>query len=173
FNTLLQEQICRPLQLTNTFNSTDHHIVSTKVAEGYNPTSVDGNYTRNQFIDLTIGRRIFSTATDLFYWGQTMSNETLFSAKARKKIQQNYLGHLNTPWSYGYGWVVYGKGDQFRMGDLGIDAPYLIHGGRTEGYKAMLIVIDDGRLIVSFLMNTGDQVNEMDLARKVVGLLWK
>ncbi|MEM6726532.1 MAG: serine hydrolase domain-containing protein [Bacteroidota bacterium] len=168
FNAILQEQICQPLNLVNTFNATDNKNIYRKVAEGYNPTPVDENYTRNQFIDLTVGRRIFSTATDLFRWGQAMGNEALFSAKAKEKMHQNYVGRLNPQLSYGYGWVVYGKGEQFEMGNLEIDVPYLIHGGRTEGFKAMLVVIDGGQQIVSFLVNHGDQINEMELANQVI-----
>lgn len=57
------------------------------------------------------------------------------------------------------------------MVDLGIDLPYIIHGGSTEGYKAMLININDSEYVISFLSNVGNQTEEIELAKTVVKLL--
>ena len=57
------------------------------------------------------------------------------------------------------------------MGDLGIDLPYLIHGGSTDGFKAMLVNIDRGELVISFLSNVGNKTNELELVQKMVNLI--
>jgi hypothetical protein len=59
------------------------------------------------------------------------------------------------------------------MGDLGIDTPYIIHGGSTDGYKAMLININQGAYVISFLSNVGNRTNEMQLAQKITKILMK
>ena len=72
---------------------------------------------------------------------------------------------------YGYGWVIYGAGDSYRMGDLNIKDSYIIHGGATEGFKSMLININEGDYVISFLSNVGDKTDEMDLAKKITHIL--
>ena len=75
--------------------------------------------------------------------------------------------------SYGYGWVLVGAGEKSMMGDLGITKPYIIHGGKTDGYKAMLININGGEYVISFLSNVGGRTQEMELAQKIVNILIK
>ncbi|MEM8939182.1 MAG: hypothetical protein AAGC64_07535 [Bacteroidota bacterium] len=57
------------------------------------------------------------------------------------------------------------------MGNLGTDRKYIIHGGNTEGFKSMLINLENGEYIITFLANTGDQTNELELTRKITSLL--
>lgn len=75
--------------------------------------------------------------------------------------------------SYSYGWVVFDKDNRGEMGDLGISRPYIIHGGSTDGYKAMLININRGEYVISFLSNVGDLTQEMQLAQKIINILIK
>ena len=51
------------------------------------------------------------------------------------------------------------------MGQLPLEVPYLIHGGKTDGYKAMLININHGQYH-QLLSNVVDRTNEMELATK-------
>ena len=85
----------------------------------------------------------------------------------------DHLSNIGVNFSYGYGWVVYGEKEKFSMGDLGIDQPYIIHGGSTEGYKAMLVIINGGEHILSLLSNVGDRTNEMELSKAIVQVLNK
>ena len=171
FNALLQEKICVPLELVNTFNSIDNEAVFEHVAEGYLYDENSNEWKSNSFIDLTLGRRIFSTSLDLQKWGMAMTNNRLFRAESRQIMHKNHLAELTGDLSYGYGWVVYQKGESFKMGDLEIDMPYIIHGGETEGYKSMLVVINNGEWVISILANSGNKTNEMELIKRIVTLL--
>ncbi|MTI32152.1 serine hydrolase domain-containing protein [Xanthovirga aplysinae] len=171
FSEILDEKICKPLKLSHTFSPQSREEVHKKVTEAYNYSPQEKKWRRNRFIDLTLGRRIYSTSGDLYKWGKAMSNNSLLSESSLKVMQTNHLSHLGNNISYGYGWVIFDGRGQYKMGNLSINAPYIIHGGSTEGYKAMLVIIDKGKFIISLLANCGDQVNEIHLTQKIVQLL--
>lgn len=171
FAEILQEKITKPLGMENTFSTTSNKAVFPRVAEGYNYIESGAHWERNNFIDLTLGRRIFSTASDLYRWAQAMNDDRLLNKHSRSIMQQNHLSNIGADFSYGYGWVVYGKKEKYRMGDLGIDKPYLIHGGSTEGYKAMLVIINEGEHILTLLSNVGNRTNEMELTKAIIQIL--
>lgn len=168
---LLDEKIVKPLNLKHTFSTTANQEVHKNMVEAYNYQASTQNYQRNHFIDLTLGRRTFSTSYDLYLWGKEMSAPTLLSAKSMQRMHSNHLTTINPSISYGYGWAVFdGEGD-YQMGDLGIDRKYIIHGGATEGFRSMLVNIENGQYIIAFMTNIGDQVNEIALTKKIVNLL--
>ena len=169
FAEILQQKICQPLHLTETFASTANEEIHQRVVEAYQYS--DQHWQRNNFIDLTLGRRIFSTAIDLYRWGQAMNDTRLLSQESLELMQQNHLTSITSNVAYGYGWVVFDGKSRYQMGNLGIDQPYLIHGGATEGYKSMLVNIEKGQYIIAFLSNVGDQTDEIALARKITHLL--
>lgn len=169
FAKILQQKISQPLHLTETFASTSNEALHQRVVEGYQYS--DEHWQRNNFIDLTLGRRIFSTAMDLYRWGQAMNDARLLSQESLALMQQNHLANITPDVAYGYGWVVFDGKSRYQMGDLGIDQPYLIHGGATEGYKSMLIDVEKGRYIIAFLSNVGTQTDEMKLANKITHVL--
>lgn len=171
FENILQKKICEPLRLSHTFSSVDNEEVFQEVAEGYDYSESTGQWVKNNFIDLTLGRRIFSSTRDLYRWGRAMSGSSMLSDTSLKLMQTNHLQNISNDYSYGYGWVVFEQGDQYGMGNLGIDLPYIIHGGSTEGYKSMLVNIDNGAYIISLLANTGSRVNEMKLTEQIVNQL--
>ncbi|WP_159025735.1 serine hydrolase [Aquimarina sp. Aq78] len=172
FSDLLEQKITKPLKLEHTFSTSNNRIVFENVVEGYNYNETSENWMRNQFIDLTLGRRIFSSAEDLYHWGKEMSSPVLFNNKQIELMQTNHLSEINQEISYGYGWVVFDGKRQYRIGDIGVNKKYIIHGGATEGYKSMLINIENGEYIIAFLANTGDQTNELDLAKKIAVILY-
>jgi CubicO group peptidase (beta-lactamase class C family) len=171
FAQLLQEKICQPLQLTQTFASTSNQEVYPKVVEAYTWTEDDEQWHRNNFIDLSLGRRIFSTTPDLHKWSMAMNREGLLSKNSLQLMHTNYLAKLTSDVSYGYGWVVFDGEQPYRMGNLGIDKRCLIHGGSTEGYKAMLVNIERGQYSITLLSNALKQTNEMELTQKIIKLL--
>ena len=171
FGELLLEKICEPLGMQHTFSSSSNEEVFPNVVEAYNYVSETGSWTRNNFIDLTLGRRIFSTAGDLFLWGEAMNDDRLLSKASRDVMLTNHLQGINKNISYGYGWVIFDGAGDYGMGNLGLDANYIIHGGSTEGYKAMLYNINQGEYTVAFLSNVGDKTNEMKMARDVAQIL--
>lgn len=169
FGDLLRLKITDPLEMKNTYSTTDNQQVSENLVSAYN--FIDGEWRENGFIDLTIGRRVFSTSEDLYKWANAMSDTTFLPQLSLDQIKINHLKSLSNNYSYGYGWVIYGRGDSFGMGELPVDLPYIIHGGSTEGFKSILVNVNDGDWIISLLANSGNRANEMELARAVTKIL--
>ncbi len=171
FADLLDQKICKPLELEHTFSAISNTEVFENTVEAYNYSPSEDNWNRNRFIDLTLGRRIFSTAHDLYLWGREMSAPTLLSRQSVNLMKTNHVRDVNPTISYGYGWVVFDGKKKYKMGNLEIDSAYIIHGGATEGFKSMLINIENGEYIIAFLANTGRQTDEMALASNIVKIL--
>ena len=171
FPELLEEKICKPLQLSSTFAATSNQQVHKDVVEGYNYDEESKQWERNNFIDLNLGRRIFSSAPDLHKWAVAMNNESLLTKESLAMMQTNHLADIAPGVSYGYGWAVFDGKKQYQMGNLMIDQRYLIHGGATEGYKSLLVNIEEGAYIIALLSNAGSQTNEIALAQKVINIL--
>jgi hypothetical protein len=100
-----------------------------------------------------------------------MSGEFISKASYRL-MTTNHLKKIEGNISYGYGFVVF-DGGEYAMGNLGIDEEYIIHGGRTEGYKSMLVNVNNGELILAFLTNVGNQVNEIELTQTILKTIIK
>lgn len=173
FSEILKEKLTLPLGLKNTVSESKNEVVISKLAKAYNYQEKTGQWHQNLFIDLSLGRRIFSTASDLNRWAQVMDNPGWLTAKSLQLMQQNHQAEIDENFSYGYGWVVIGGANRSRMVDLGIQQPYIIHGGSTEGYKAMLININKGEYVISFLSNVGNRTEEIQLAQQIVNILIK
>ncbi len=171
FAKLLQDKICKPLSLAHTFATVSNQEVHKSVAEGYHYQPKTGEWLRNQFIDLTLGRRIFSSTQDLYRWGKAVHSTALLNEESRRIMLTNHLVGIDDDISYGYGWVVFDGKKKYSMGNLNIDQEYIIHGGSTEGYKSILVSIDKGDFIVAILSNAGDQADEPALAQSIVHLL--
>ncbi|MEM6643607.1 MAG: serine hydrolase domain-containing protein [Bacteroidota bacterium] len=171
FAELLDQKICKPLGLKHTFSTISDTEVFENTVEAYNYSPSTAKWNRNKFIDLTLGRRIFSSAYDLYLWGREVSSPTLLSQQSTQLMMTNHTYGVVPNISYGYGWVVFDGRGAYQMGNLEIDKKYIIHGGSTEGFKSMLINIEEGEYIVALLSNTGDQINEMTLASKIVKVL--
>ncbi len=170
FNEILQEKICQPYNLKNTFSETQNQIVHQKVAEAYNYDKGEKSFYRNNFIDLTLGRRIFSTSEDLYKWTRLLNNGKILSKKSYQLMITNHTKSINKNIAYGYGFVV-SDGGNYQMGNINIEKPYIIHGGATEGYKAMLTNVNKGEIIVTHLSNIGHQTNELKLTKKIIHIL--
>lgn len=171
FSEILESKICAPLGLNETFSTTSNETVYENVAEAYIYNETNDSWNRNGFIDLTLGRRIFSSALDLYKWGKAMNDQSFLSESSQTLMQTNHLSDISQDLSYGYGWVVFDGQGSYKMGDLDIDKNYIIHGGNTEGYKSMLVNIENGEYIVAMLSNTGNQTNELLLTQRIVQLL--
>ncbi|SEJ52318.1 CubicO group peptidase, beta-lactamase class C family [Cyclobacterium xiamenense] len=171
FSKILEEKLALPLGLKNTVSESENEVVISKLANAYNYQDETGQWHQNLFIDLSLGRRVFSTASDLNRWAQAMDNPGWLAAESLNLMQQNHQAEIDASFSYGYGWVVIDGENKSRMVDLGTKKPYIIHGGSTEGYKAMLININRGEYVISFLSNVGNRTDEIQLAQQIVNLL--
>ncbi|MGB0524198.1 MAG: serine hydrolase domain-containing protein [Flammeovirgaceae bacterium] len=171
FPEILQEHIAQPLDMHATFSSTVNEEVHQQVVGAYEYQAASNSWKKNDFIDLTLGRRIFSTASDLYRWGKALGSEKLLTTASWEKILTNHVAALTDQVSYGYGWVVFdGKGD-YQMGKLDLNKPYIIHGGNTGGYKSIVLNVNEGEWVVTILSNIGRQTNELALTNKIVQLL--
>lgn len=171
FGELLEHKITGPLGMDFTYSTTSNKEIFDDTVEAYTYDEQGNRWVKNSFIDLTIGRRVFSTAADMYRWGTVISGSTIISDESINNLTTNYLNELHSDLSYGYGWVIYGPNESYSMGDLGIDKPYIIHGGSTEGFKSLLINIDEGEWIISILANSGNRTSEMDLAESILDIL--
>ncbi len=171
FDEILKEKLTSPLGMTQTYSQSSNQITIPNLAVGYSYQEEDQVWLANDFIDLTLGRRIFSTAADLAMWTKEMNEGKVLSEESLTKMKTNHLSEITQDLGYGYGWVTFGPGDNYGMGDLGIDEPYIIHGGNTEGFRAMTININEGDYIISFLTNSGWRTNEMEFAQNIVNNL--
>lgn len=173
FADLLEEKICTPLGLQNTFVPVSRGEVYKDMIDAYTFNAEDSSWRRNSFIDLSIGRRIYSTSRDLYKWALAMDGNEVLTPESLELMQTNQLSEITDVISYGYGWVVHPENSGYGMGNLKTDRPYVIHGGSTEGFKAMVFNIANGETVVAFLSNTGNRTDEMGLAQKVVRIVEK
>lgn len=171
FGQILKEKLTSPLGLDHTVSASKNEETIKYLAKGYNFDDNTGEWLQNPFTDLSLGRRIFSTASDINRWAMVMDNPGYLSAHSLKQMKTNHLTGISKSVSYGYGWVVVDAENKSEMGNLEIELPYIIHGGSTDGYKAMLININNGEFVISFLSNAGDRTRELQLAKQIVHLL--
>ena len=172
FSEILEEKICKPFQIKNTYAAKVREEVHPKLVEAYSYHSDTQKWQSNDYIDLSLGRRIFASSLDLYQWGLIMCDNSLLSKTSLKLMQTNHVKAINPNISYGYGWVVFDGQKEYDMGNLSIDKKYIIHGGATQGYKSMLIIIEQGEFIITFLSNVGDRTNEIQLAQKITHILY-
>lgn len=173
FAEVLKEKLTEPLGLYHTLSEGLNETIIPQLAHAYTYQESTEKWLKTPFIDLSLSRRIFSTPADLNRWAQVMDNPGWLSEISLKLMKQNHLKGINKDFTYGYGWVIFDEGNKSKMGDLGISKPYIIHGGSTDGYKAMLVNINQGEYVISFLSNVGNRTKEMQLAQKIVEILIK
>lgn len=171
FAQVLEKKLTIPLGLKNTLSSSKNEFVVSNLAKAYNYDKTTSEWLENPFIDLSIGRRIFSTPSDLSRWAQVIDNPGWLTKPSLELVQKNHLHGISQDYTYGYGWVIFDKENTSRIGDLDISKPYIIHGGSTDGYKSMLININNNEYIVSFLSNVGDRTDEIEIAKKIINNL--
>ncbi|NQZ76914.1 MAG: serine hydrolase, partial [Ekhidna sp.] len=171
FAEALDSMICQPLGLSDTYSPKNNYEIYERVAKAYDFR--DGRYQKSPFIDYSLGRRIFSTAADMYVWGRELANPSLISEASTSQIFTNHLQSLDPSMSYGYGWVVFdGMGD-YRIGKMDIPGNYAVHGGSTDGYRSIMVIYEGGEWILSLVGNIGDQMNELRIAEEILTILSK
>ena len=173
FAEILQNELAQPLGLINRLSVQTNEVLIPRLAKSYQYQESTKTWQLSPFIDLSLGRRVFSTALDLNKWAQVMDNPGYLSAESLNLMKDNHLKGISDGVSYGYGWVTVDSQNPSKMGDLDIDEPYIIHGGSTDGFKAMLININEGTYVISFLSNVGNRTRELALAQQIVNILKK
>ncbi|MAD96080.1 MAG: hypothetical protein CMB99_02020 [Flavobacteriaceae bacterium] len=170
FDVVLSKNLTKPLGLNQTVAEMHSRNNITNLADGYLFDKTNNHWNKQMDIDLSLGRRIFSTVHDLNRWGQVMSNPGYLSEQSLALMQTNHLAKITKEVSYGYGWAIFDENKGGRMGNLNINKKYIIHGGSTDGYKAMLVNINNNEYVISFLSNHGYE-EELSLTKKIVNIL--
>ncbi|GEM_PF-1485513 len=166
FNSLLQEKIALPLKLEGIFSPNNRQNMGANVALAYELKG--GQWYQNDYIDLSLGRRIFASARDIQLWLEAEGGSQLLSDSLAREVFQNQVADLDSTISYGYGWVPYQAYEHYTMGDLEIDVPYFIHGGSTEGYQSVAVSVNQGETLLVILSNSGNGRQVFDLSKAIL-----
>lgn len=156
FDRLLQEKIAIPLAMHHTSAPMDRREVLKNRARAYEFDEASHSFRANDYIDLSLGRRIYSNAQDLMLWLEAKGGTSLLPDSLAAQVLQNQVGDLDPEMSYGYGWVSFPAEASFKMGDLDLDQAYYIHGGSTEGFQSLAISVNGGETNLVLLSNHGN-----------------
>jgi len=170
FDELLQLKIAKPLKMQALRSPQSRRQVLNHLAIGYQMQA--GEYLANDFIDLSLGRRIFCNAHDMMLWLEADGGVKLLPDSLKPLIRKNMVADLGEANSYSYGWVPYKKGEHFKMGDLDLKQEYLIHGGSTEGYQSLAISVNKGETNLVLLANNGDGRALFERAKSILKELY-
>lgn len=171
----LARYVTDPLGLGDTGYEPGGAVVP-RLAEGYEPTS--GGTTGQTFVhaphrhasNAYAAGGLYSSAPDLLRWSLALHDGALVPPHLQARMQTNHVQGLADPVSYGYGLAVHtGAGGGF--GDIGLDRPYVIHGGAYDGYRSLFVSIDGGAATLVLLSNAGEATDELGLGRAVADLL--
>lgn len=150
YDTFLQENIFRPLQMNDTGYDYPRRLLKHRAA-GY---SARGEVTVNaQYVDMSVpysAGGLYSTTEDLYRWDQALYTERLLSKKSLAEMFTAFKGH------YGYGWYVDEQGGH----------RFMSHSGWIDGFAASLGRYPDDRVTVIVLSNM-DSAPVNTIARNV------
>lgn len=171
FQHILQQEVTLPLGLNHTLSTTNNNHIIPQLALPYAWNEQEKQWFQTPYIDWSMSRRIFSTASDLALWAQAFNTPGYLSKESLQAITTNSLQSLSTTVSYGYGWVVVDDENTSEMGKLDTPWHYIIHGGNTDGYQSLLVNLDQGKYVISLLSNTGSTQNEIEIANGILQIL--
>lgn len=154
FDSILQNKICEPLGMKHTHSPQSRREIYPNLATAYQLE--EGVFKANDFIDLSLGRRIFSNARDLMLWLESGGGQSLLPDSLAGLILENQVSDIDSNYVYAFGWVPFKKGDDFRMGNLNLAADYIIHGGSTGGFQSILVSVNKGESNLVLLANDGN-----------------
>jgi len=154
FDELLAKKIAEPLKMKVLRSPKNREELLPNLTIGYRMR--EGRFLANDYIDLSLGRRIFCRADELMQWLESGGGRSLLPDSLGNLVMQNHLADLNQDQAYGYGWVSYTAGDHYEMGDLDLAEDYFIHGGSTEGFQSLAVSVNQGETNLVLIANNGD-----------------
>lgn len=170
FEVILREKIGEPLRMRHIYSPASREEIIPNLALAYQIR--DGKFYENDYIDLSLGRRIFCGAFELMQWLEAKGGCSLLPDSLGRLVMQNQVADLDSTLSYGYGWVPYKAGQHFAMGDLGLEQDYFIHGGSTEGYQSLAISCNGGETNLVLIANNGDGRALFERAQSILKKLY-
>jgi len=171
FQEILQKKIAEPLGMKAIYAPSSQREIIPHLAVGYRLEN--GQFKANDYIDLSLGRRIFCRAQELMLWLESGGGRSLIPDSLAALVMQNHLQDFASNKSYGYGWVYYPKGAHYEMGDLNLDQSYFIHGGSTEGFQSLAISVNNGESNLVLLANNGDGKALFERAKSILKNLYE
>jgi CubicO group peptidase (beta-lactamase class C family) len=166
FQSILSQKIGEVLGMKNLHAPSERRQVIPNLATAY--TLEEGKFYANEYIDLSLGRRIFCGAPELMKWLEAGGGRSLLSDSLASLVMQNHLVDISEDYAYGYGWVTYEARDQFKMGNLDLNQSYFIHGGSTEGFQSLAISVNEGETKLVLLANNGDGKALFERAKSIL-----
>ncbi|WP_421753857.1 serine hydrolase domain-containing protein [Croceimicrobium sp.] len=171
FQEILHQKIAKPLGMKAIYAPSSHRDIVPHLAVAYRMEN--GRYKANDYIDLSLGRRVFCRAQELMLWLESGGGRSLLPDSLATLVMQNHLADLNTNQSYGYGWVYYPEKEHYEMGDLDLEPSYFIHGGSTEGFQSLAISVNNGETNLVLLANNGDGKALFERAKSILKNLYE
>jgi len=142
YETVLQENILTPLQMTN--SGYEHNeIKMTNQAIGYD--NAPGGVVIAKFIDMSIpfsAGAMYSTVEDLYKWDRALYTDKLITAASKEKIFTPFLNN------YGYGWnIIHAKVSE-------TDEKIIhTHSGGINGFSTNIMRVESDNLVIVVLSN--------------------
>lgn len=170
FDNLLQEKIAKPLGMKSLYSPISREEIHPFLVEAY--TFKEGAYHSNDYIDLSLGRRIFTKAQDLMIWLEAQGGAALLPDSLGRLLYQNQVASISKNNSYSYGWVPYEDSAHYEMGDLDIYPSYLIHGGSTGGFQSLAVSVNNGETNLVILSNNGDSKGLFAEAQRILKAIY-
>lgn len=168
FHELLVQKIATPLKMKYIWAPLNRRQSIPMMAEAYEYDSGSQSYLANDFIDLSLGRRIYASAPVLMQWLEARGGADLLPDSLASLVFQNHVGAINPEISYAYGWVSFEENASYQMGNLDIDQPYFIHGGSTGGFQSLAVSVNEGETQLIVLANHGDGAQIFKMAQKAL-----
>lgn len=141
YETVLQEQILTPLEMTN--SGYEHNeIKMTEQAIGYDNNP--GEVVVSKFIDMSIpfsAGAMYSTVEDLYKWDRALYTDKLISAKSKQKIFTPFLNN------YGYGWNI------VKAKTMDAEKTIHIHSGGINGFSTNIMRVESDNMVIIVLSN--------------------
>ncbi|MFZ0820052.1 MAG: serine hydrolase [Candidatus Acidiferrales bacterium] len=156
YGDFLEQEIFKPIGMSNTFVFDSPRKKDTRAAVGYDQF---GQVDDGASTAIPGDGGIYSTVDDLFRWDQTLYTDKL--------VRQSTLSAAFTPGkveegssTYGFGWNVVGNGDD----------KYVWHTGSHAGFRAFIERRPVGRTTVIMLTNRGNS-KRVDINNAVLNIL--
>ena len=146
YETFIQENIFRPLELNNTYYGS-HTLIIPNRASGYQKEG-DG-FMNAEYLSLTqpyAAGSIMSNVDDLLKWQMAITENKLVKPETIQKAFTNYTLNNGSPIHYGYGWF---------LNEIN-GSPTIEHGGGIFGYTTNGIWLPKEKVCLLMLTNRDD-----------------
>lgn len=165
YETVLQEQILTPLEMTN--SGYEHNeIKMTNQAIGYD--NALGEVVVSKYIDMTIpysAGSMYSTVQDLYKWDRALYTDKLLSAEMKGKMFTPFLKN------YAYGWNV------IRAKVSPTDEKIIhTHSGGINGFNTNIMRVESDNLAIIVLSNFANGQSQKianDVSKILYGIPYK